>query len=143
MDLENVCNLKDVLSSRMKKRRDILKMKKSLPVTPIKRVAIISSYLSERKSLTVNLLEKMKTITSPEDLKNVEMADAIISDLKEVVDQTKLKRSADARATTNVDSAAVNGVSVRKLKCIVRLSQKLGFSTKRLSTGNLDFKHTL
>ena len=61
----------------------------------------------------------MKIIPSPEDLKNVEMADALISDLKEVVDQTKLKRSADARASTNVVSAAVNGVSVRKSKCTI------------------------
>ena len=45
VDTENVCSLKDVFSSRMKKRRAILKMKKTLPVTPIKRVAIISSYL--------------------------------------------------------------------------------------------------
>lgn len=54
------------------------------------------------------------------------MSDALLSDFKNVVDNNKLKRSDEKRRALNFLSATVNGENVRKTKCSIKLSIKLG-----------------
>ena len=101
-------------------------MKDNLPATPRKRAAVLSSYLSSTKSPTIDIMQKLNKISSPEDTKNVEMSKAILTDIKGVID--------DARATINILSAAVNGENVKNSKCRIQLSQKLGFNPRRMTS---------
>ena len=54
-------------------------------------------------------MQKQKKIPSPEDQRNVQMAEALLFDMKTIVSDIKCKRTNDARATNNILSAAVNG----------------------------------
>ena len=121
--------------SRTQKHRALKKMKENLPTTPRKRAALLSSYLNSKGSPTVNIMQKMNKVPSPEDIKNVELAEAVMSDIKTIVSDTKLKRTNDARATLNIVSAAVNGKNVQTTKCRIQLSKKLGFNARRMSSG--------
>ena len=100
--------------SRTNKHRALKKMKDNLPATPRKRAAVLSSYLSSTKSPTIDIMQKLNKISSPEDTKNVEMSKAILTDIKGVIDDAKLKRTNDARATINILSAAVKVENVKK-----------------------------
>lgn len=105
--------LKEVFGSRTNKHRALKIMKDNLPATPRKRAAVLGSYLSSTKSPTIDIMQKLNKIPSPEDTKNVEMSKAILTDIKGVIDDAKLKRTNDARATINIFSAAVNGKNVK------------------------------
>ncbi|CAG2251770.1 MAO [Mytilus edulis] len=132
IDFEN--NL-TAFQSRTQKHRALQKLKNSLPKTREKRATLISSYLSDTKSPTVALIHKFKKIPTPEDLKSIKMAEAVLSDMKDIVNDTKHKRTNDARATVNIMSAAVNVENVQKSKCRIQLSKKLGFNVRRMSQG--------
>lgn len=80
-------------------------------------------------------MQKQKKIPSPEDQRNVQMAEALLFDMKTIVSDIKCKRTNDARATNNILSAAVNGENVQKSKCRIQFSEKLGFNVRRMSSG--------
>lgn len=140
---ENTCttnnindfNAKTVFSSRTKKFRAMKRLKASLPATPRKRAVVLSSYLQSKNSPTVNYLQGLKIIPSETFTESVTMAESILGDMKEVINNTKHKRTDDARATVNIMSAAINGDGAKKARCKMRLSRKLGLTPKRLSTG--------
>ena len=64
--------------SRTNKHRALKKMKDNLPATPRKRAAVLSSYLSSTKSPTIDTMQKLNKIPSPEDTKNVEIYFALV-----------------------------------------------------------------
>ena len=96
----------------------------------------------DTRSPTAQILQNLKT-PSPEDIQKIKMADALLADLKSVVDENKTKRSDDARATINVLTAAVNGEHIEETKCIKRVSRKLGFTVRRMTSGKLSLSLSL
>jgi hypothetical protein len=83
----------------MQKSRTVQSVKQALPTTPKKRVAVMASYLSNKHSPTVKSLEKLNFVASPEDKINTQLGNAVIKDIRELVDQTKNSRSDCARTT--------------------------------------------
>ncbi|XP_062600300.1 DNA ligase 1-like, partial [Saccostrea cucullata] len=136
-----------IFNSRTQKHRALKKLKQNLPSTPKKRAALISTYMSSQNSPTAKLLQKFNKTPSPDDVKKIKMADALLSDMKTVINENKLKRSDDARATINVLSAAVSGENVQQSKCRTELSKKLGFNENEYVIGflvrKLRRRHTL
>ena len=74
-------------------------MKQALPTTPKKRIAVMASYLDNKHSPTVKSLEKLNFVVNPEDKTNTQLGNAVINDIRELVDQTKNSRSDCARTT--------------------------------------------
>jgi hypothetical protein len=92
-------DLENSFSNRMQKSRAVQSVKQALPTTPKKRVAVMASYLSNKHSPTVKSLEKLNCVVSPEDKTNTQLGNAVINDIRELVDQTKNSRSDCARTT--------------------------------------------
>jgi hypothetical protein len=49
----------------------------------------MASYLDNKHSPTVKSLEKLNFVVSPEDKTNTQLGNAVINDIRELVDQTK------------------------------------------------------
>jgi hypothetical protein len=73
----------------MQKNRAIQSVKQALPTTHKKRVAVMASYLDNKHSPTVKSLEQLNFVVSPEDKINTQLGNAVINDIRELVDQTK------------------------------------------------------
>jgi hypothetical protein len=126
-------NLKNSFSNRMQKSRAVQSVKQALPTTPKKRVAVMASFLDNKHSPTVKSLEKFNFVASPEDKTNTQLGNAVINDIRELVDQTKNSRSDCARTTLSVIAASTSGLNVQKEHKKALLAKKLGLPLKRLS----------
>ena len=96
----------------MKKSRALMKLKESLPASPSKRCVVISTYL--RKSIS--------TVDS-----------VIASNIQEIVESAKLKRSKEALTVMNTVTASVSGENLEKSRCKMQLCKQLGIPTRRIS----------
>jgi hypothetical protein len=112
----------------MKKSRALMKLKESLPASPSKRCVVISTYLSRRspKSPTVLILKKY---ISPVD-------SVIASNIQEIVESAKLKRSKEVLTVMNTMTASVSGENLEKSRCKMQLCKQLGIPTRRISGEN-------
>ena len=80
----------------MEKSRALKKLKKSLPASPSKRCAVISTYLSRRSPESPTVLNLRKSIS--------------ISNIQEIVESAKLKRSKEALTVMNTMTASVRKI---------------------------------
>jgi hypothetical protein len=62
-----------------------------------------------------------------------QLGNAVINDIRELVDQTKNSRSDCARTTLSVIAASTSGLNVQKEHKKALLAKKLGLPLKRLS----------
>ena len=95
----------------------------------------MASYLDNKHSPTVKSLEKLNFVVSPEDKNNTQLGNAIINDIRELVDQTNNSRSDCARTTLSVIAASTSGLNVQKEHKKSLLAKKIGLPLQRLSTG--------
>ena len=110
-------------------------MKQALPTTPKKRIAVMASYLDNKHSPTVKSLEKLNFVVNPEDKTNTQLGNAVINDIRELVDQIKNSRSDCTRTTLSVIAASTSGLNVQKEHKKSLIATKIGLPLKRLSTG--------
>lgn len=127
--------LHGVFNNKMSKSRAMKKLKAAMPSTPRKRTALISSYLSSTKSPTVNALQKMKVVVTPDEKSEMELAKAVLTDLTNAVEKTKIRRSDDARAAINIITASVSGEAIESNNQKAKLARKLGLPRRRVSGG--------
>ena len=102
-----------------------MKLKESLPASPSKRCVVISTYLSRRspKSPTVLILKKY-----------ISLVDSVIaSNIQEIVESAKLKRSKEVLTVMNTVTASVSGENLEKSRCKMQLCKQLGIPTRRIS----------
>ncbi|CAC5424453.1 unnamed protein product [Mytilus coruscus] len=95
----------------------------------------MASYLSSKKSPTVSNLEKMNVVVTPEDKNDIHLGKAVIHDLREIVDKTKLLRIDGARTAISIITASTNGSNIQNEKKKVLLGKKIGLPVKRISGG--------
>ncbi|CAC5399190.1 unnamed protein product [Mytilus coruscus] len=119
----------------MEKNRAVKAMKRALPTTPKKRVAVMATYLDNKQSPTVQSLEKLKFVVTPEEKTDIQLGNAVLNDLKEIVDQAKFSRSDSARTALSVIVASTSGKNITKERKKTLLSRKLGLPLKRISKG--------
>ena len=105
-------------------------MKESLPATPSRRAATIAAYIKNDKSPTVQTLQKSKLIPSPADEIELSLSKNV---LKDTIDNTKNRRSVEARATMTLLTPSVSGESIKQSRSSVSLAKRLGVSVKRLA----------
>ena len=65
---------------------------------------------------TVKTLVKLKKLPSLELIENLRISDAVIKDVKSVIDSAKHQISDNARAAVGIICASINGNSVEKLR---------------------------
>jgi hypothetical protein len=78
---------------------------------------------------------KIKFVVSPEDKTNTQLGNAVINDIRELVDQIKNSRSDCTRTTLSVIAASTSGLNVQKEHKKSLIATKIGLPLKRLSTG--------
>ena len=122
----------------MQKSRAVQSVKQAFPTTPKKRVAAMASYLDNKHSPTVKSLKKFNCVVSPQDKTNTQLSNAVINDIRELVDQTKNSRLDCARTTLSVIAASTSGFNVQKEHKNYLLAKKIGLPLKRLSIGKRD-----
>ncbi|CAC5415730.1 unnamed protein product [Mytilus coruscus] len=111
----NIINdIKNTFSNKMEKSRAVKSMKRALPTTPKKRVAFV---------------------VTPEEKTDIQLGNAVLNDLKEIVDLAKFSRSDSARTALSVIVASTSGKNITKERNKTLLSRKLGLPLKRLSKG--------
>ena len=71
---------------------------------------------------------------SSEDKTNTQLGNAVINDIRELVDQIKNSRSDCARTTLSVIAASTSGLNVKKEHKKYLIAMKIGLPLKRLST---------
>ena len=134
VELELNGHLTNSFSNRTMKHRAVSKLIKSLPKSPQKRTEVVSAYL-QRNSPIVKTLVKLKKLPSPELIENLRISDAVIKDVKSVIDSVKHQRSDNARAAVSIICASINGNSVEKLRHTKKLAKKLGLPVRQISGG--------
>lgn len=115
-------------SNRMDKCRSVHKLKKSLPVDPAKREAVLKAYIEVSPAMKC-VREKISTSYGDET------AEKIIENLHTFIHKSKLKRNDDSRMTMNILSASVSGESVNDPKADRNIAKKLGLKPRRLFGG--------
>ncbi|CAC5401985.1 unnamed protein product [Mytilus coruscus] len=95
----------------------------------------MASYLSSKKSPTVSNLEKINVVVTPEDKNDIHLGKAVIHNLREIVDKTKLLRTDGARTAISIITASTNGSNIQNEKKKVLLGKKIGLPVKRISGG--------
>ena len=78
---------------------------------------------------------KITFVVSPEDKTNTQLGNAVINDIRELVDQIKNSRSDCTRTTLSVIAASTSGLNVQKEHKKSLIATKIGLPLKRLSTG--------
>ena len=104
-------------SNRMDKCRSVHKLKKSLPVDPAKREAVLKAYIEVSPAMKC-VREKISTSYGDET------AEKIIANLHTFIHKSKLKRNDDSRMTMNILSASVSGESVNDPKADRNIAKK-------------------
>ena len=74
---------------------------------------------------------------SPEDKTNTQLGNAVINDIRELVDQIKTSRSDCARTTLSVIAASTSGLNVQKEHKKSLIATKIGLPLKRLENGSV------
>ena len=128
--------LKCAFANRTSKHRAIKKLKQALPSTPKRRSATLAAYLKNSNSPTVNKLQQAEVISSPEEQENNRTGNALLLDIKTVLDSCKNKRSKDSLSSRNVIISSISGEHVKKSKCQNKVACKLGLKRSRVRVGH-------
>ena len=121
---------------RMAKKRALDSVRKNLPASPRKKVAVVAA-LVESPS-TRKALEHMGRVRSPEDEEDTRIATAALNDMATALDATKNKRSNDARAAVNVGVSLVSGEVISNARLRTKIAKRLNINRGRVSKG---FQH--
>ena len=119
--------------SRMAKKRALDSVRKSLPYSPRKKVAVVAA-LVESPS-TRKALEQLGHVRSPEDEDDTRIATAALNDIATALGTTKNKRSDDARATVNVGVSLISGEAVSNARLRTKIAKRLNINRGRVSKG--------
>ena len=76
---------------------------------------------------------KSKLIPSPADEIELSLSRNVLKDIKNTIDNTKNRRSDEARVTMALLTASVSGESIKQSRSRVSLAKRLGVSVKRLA----------
>ena len=69
-------------------------------------------------------------------MKSISPVDSVIvSNIQEIVESAKLKRSKEALTVMNTVSASVSGENLEKSRCKMQLCKQLGIPARRISGG--------
>ena len=128
-DMQASWSPRKVFKYRTDKKRALDRMKQALPVTPIKRCAVLKSYLTESKSPTAKKLNIQ--MNSPTD----EVANSVLKNVKQMISESKLKRSKEKRTETHTLIASVSGENLTENRSKAKLARQLGVSVKTISGG--------
>lgn len=128
---ETACITPFKFTSRVQKMRALTKVNNALPRTPNKKIATIISFLEKKKSPTVTTLKKMKILTQEDE--ESELGKQVLENVTGILYQTKKARD---NTTLTFRNAVVASVSGENVSCKVKLSSKLGVSTRKLHGGN-------
>ena len=129
-------SVRGAFPNRTSRKRAVDAAKNSLPRSPRKKVAVVSSLVaspSTRKSL-----QRLGLVNSPENEEEVQLASSIFEDTSAALQTSKRKRSNDARTATQVSLSFLCGEKVASGRLKSKISKKIGINRKRLSTA---FKH--
>jgi HSP90 family molecular chaperone len=107
------CN-SDVFRNRMEKSRALKKLKESLPS---KRCAVMSTYLSRRSPESPIVL----------NLRKSKVDSVIASNIQEIVESAKLKRSKEALTVMNTVTASVSGENLEKSRGKIKFTNNWVF----------------
>jgi hypothetical protein len=119
--------------NKMSKCRAIKKLKCALPRTPVKRVATVKTYLSCKKSPTVQELQRQRVVPSLEEIKDVKLNKSVLEDLRSVISSEKRKRNDKSREIIDVVTASVSFCQsqYKSRNCVGNIAesfQDLGYS---------------
>ena len=129
-------SVRGAFPNRTSRKRAVDAAKNSLPRSPRKKVAVVSSLVaspSTRKSL-----QRLGLVNSPENEEEVQLASSIFEDTSAALQTSKRKRSNDAHTATQVSLSFLCGEKVASGRLKSKISKKIGINRKRLSTA---FKH--
>ena len=128
--------VREAFCNRTARKRAIDTAKASLPRSPRKKIAVVSSLIES--PTTRQSLQQRGYVNSPENEEELQMASSILQDATAAVQATKRKRSNDARTASQVSLSFICGENVSSKRLKSKVSKKLGINRKRLSTA---FKH--
>ena len=133
---ENINNEIAKFPNRQSKSRALKKLKKSLPKSPSKRAATVAAYLQCSTSPAVKSLQKSRLVASPEETKDIKLAEAVMTDLRDALTEKKKKRSDEFRIEVNSIMSSVCGETVAQNKCKLKLAKKLCLPARTVSKGH-------
>ncbi|XP_071122993.1 uncharacterized protein [Mytilus edulis] len=120
-----------VFSNRMDKARSIKKLKLALPVNSVKRAAVLSAYVDEKRTMKSPAVEKFRSSIEKEKIET-----SAIQSIKEIITSVKHKRNKDAIASLQLVASAVSGPNITNKKGAVKsLASKLGVNRKTIQKG--------
>jgi hypothetical protein len=125
-------------TSRMQKHRAANKLRRAMPATPNRRISALAAYLTlskNPKSPTVDSLEKLNILKTASDRVSCNIAQSIVCDVKQALDQTKRRRSNDNDTARNVIIAAVSGQNVAGKRLKIAVAKQLGLPPRRMTGG--------
>ena len=129
MDLNQKCKENNrTFSNRMDKCRSLNKLKKSLPVDPVKREAVLKAYIEPSPAMTSC---KKKLVKHSE----YKTAEKVLCNLQTFIGKSKLKRNDDSRMTMNVLTASVSGEDISDTASDRKIAKVLGLKPRRLFGG--------
>jgi hypothetical protein len=123
---DEVCDTANVFKNRTDKFRAIQKLRTALPDSPTRRSAVIKAYVAQ--SPTCSHLLRQDDVQEP-------LSTSVLNDMKEMIEETKMKRSDDARAAMNIVSAFASGDNISAMRAKSKIAQKLGLRRSRVSGG--------
>ena len=118
-------NREPIYKNRMEKCRFLKKLKEVPPSSPIKRAAIMSDLINRETPKTRNTITKL----IPNSVEKT-----VLSNIKEFVKDTKLKRSNEARRALATVTASISNENLQE-NVKTSLAKKLGLKPSRLSGG--------
>ena len=107
----------------MAKKRAIDSVRKTLPLSPPKTVAVVAALIES--PTTRKSLEAVGQLKSPEDTDESRLATAALNDMATALNATKSKQSNDARAAVNVGVSLISGEEVSNSRLRSKLAKKV------------------
>ena len=117
--------------NRMARKRAVDKVKVALPVTPEKRVEVVSAVL-ESPTIRQVLVSK-GVVSSSEQRKKAEMHDAMLKDAGSLLSEVKQSRSNDSRAAVQMGLSLICGETVTENKLQTSVAKSLGINRQRIA----------
>lgn len=116
-------------------------MKESLPEDPDKRAAVLSAYVDTRRRTQSPAVNKFHTSFEEHE---ESLDEAVVSDIKEIIDTVKRRRSDEARTTIKVLTSAVSGQNMARRKSAAKsLSTRLGINSNSIRKSKVIRTHVL
>ena len=117
--------------NRTARKRAVDKVKVALPVTPEKRVEVVSAVL-ESPTIRQFLVSK-GVVSSSEQRKKAEMHDAMLKGAGSLLSEVKQSRSNDSRAAVQMGLSLICGETVTDNKLQTSVAKSLGINRRRIA----------